>query len=42
MINGQELQEISGNLNREGEIQWNYKAPQSFQNLEDFKKLKFK
>ena len=37
MINGQELQEISGNLNREGEIQWNYKAPQSFQNLEDFK-----
>lgn len=39
MINGQELQEISGNLNREGEIQWNYKAPQSFQNLEDFKKI---
>lgn len=39
IVNGQELQEISGNLNREGEIQWNYKAPQGFQNLEDFKKI---
>ncbi|KAL6452057.1 hypothetical protein SBY92_003366 [Candida maltosa Xu316] len=39
VVNGQELQEISHNLNRDGEIQWNYKAPQSFQNLEDFKKV---
>lgn len=39
IVNGQELQEISSNLDRDGEMQWNYKAPQTFQNLEDFKKL---
>ncbi|KAG7665574.1 SYP1 [[Candida] subhashii] len=42
LINGQELQEISDNLKqnkRDAEMQWNYKAPQSFQNLENFKKI---
>ncbi|CAI5759631.1 unnamed protein product [Candida verbasci] len=36
LVNGQELQEISENLD---EYQWNFKAPQGFQNLEDFKKI---
>ena len=40
IVNGQELQEISSNLDRDGEMQWNYKAPQTFQNLEDFKNWK--
>ncbi|KAI3402637.2 SYP1 [Candida oxycetoniae] len=39
IVNGQELEEISSHLTKDGEYQWNYKAPQSFQNLEDFKKI---
>ena len=39
IVNGQELQEISSHLTKDGEYQWNYKAPQTFQNLEDFKKV---
>ncbi|KAI5959397.1 SYP1 [Candida pseudojiufengensis] len=39
IVNGQELNEISQNLTKDGEYQWNYKAPQTFQNLEDFKKI---
>ncbi|KAI5955364.1 SYP1 [Candida jiufengensis] len=39
IVNGQELNEISQNLTKDGEYKWNYKAPQTFQNLEDFKKI---
>lgn len=38
-INGQELTELSQHLTKEGEYQWNFKAPQAFQNLEAFKKI---
>ncbi|ABN65939.2 Suppressor of Yeast Profilin deletion [Scheffersomyces stipitis CBS 6054] len=41
LINSQELQEISDGLKStksNAEMQWNYKAPQIFQNWEDFKK----
>ncbi|RLV90325.1 hypothetical protein JA1_004651 [Spathaspora sp. JA1] len=41
LINGQELQEIASNLKNgqhDAEMQWNYKAPQSFVNLENYKK----
>lgn len=38
-VNGQELTELSQHLTKEGEYQWNFKAPQAFQNLEAFKKI---
>ncbi|EGW30644.1 uncharacterized protein SPAPADRAFT_142181 [Spathaspora passalidarum NRRL Y-27907] len=41
LINGQELQEIATNMKngkQDAEMQWNYKAPQSFANLENYKK----
>ena len=42
LVNSQELQEISGDLSRNGsnaEMQWNMKAPQIFDNFENFKKF---
>lgn len=44
LVNAQELRELSGNFGRHGsdsEIQWNMKAPQIFQNFENYKKYEF-
>ena len=42
LVNSQELQEISSDLSSSGsnaEMQWNMKAPQIFDNFENFKKF---